>query len=239
MDVKKLLDELVERLKKAHGASLESVVLYGSAAVGDIQDRFSDLNVLCILTRVTPRELEASEPIFEWWRAKDNPAPLLMSVEEAARSADCFPMEFHDIQERSKLLYGRDLVHDVSIDDRYYRAQVEHELRAKLLRLRQKAAGMMHDDAMLLRLMSDSVSTFCVVLRHAMALDGAPRPATKRESVEAARERFAMDATPFVQLLDLREEKIKARDLRAVELLGRYMASIETAIARVDRLGRS
>ena len=31
------------------------------------------------------------------------------------------------------------------VDNSFYRAQVEHELRAKLLRLRQKASGMLSD----------------------------------------------------------------------------------------------
>ena len=39
------------------------------------------------------------------------------------------------------------------IDDSFYRAQVEHELRAKLLRLRQKAAGMLSDQDLLRRLL--------------------------------------------------------------------------------------
>ena len=78
------LQELVDRLKHAERERLQSVILYGSAAAGEHNEHFSDLNVLCVLTRVTPAELADAEPIFKWWRAQGNPSPLLLSEEEAA-----------------------------------------------------------------------------------------------------------------------------------------------------------
>ena len=46
------LDQLVEKLSKALGDELVSVVLYGSAASGDHDEKFSDYNVLCVLREV-------------------------------------------------------------------------------------------------------------------------------------------------------------------------------------------
>ena len=40
-------------------------------------------------------------------------------------------MEFHDIKDRHTILFGEDLVASLDIDDRFYRAMVEHELRAQ------------------------------------------------------------------------------------------------------------
>ncbi len=45
------------------------------------------------------------------------------------------------MQERRRVLMGKDVVEKLPIDRSFYRAQVEHELRAKLLRLRQSAAS--------------------------------------------------------------------------------------------------
>jgi hypothetical protein len=56
----KRLEQLVEKLKKAYGERLVSVVLYGSAAAGDHHAGFSDFNILCVLSVLTPRELAAS-----------------------------------------------------------------------------------------------------------------------------------------------------------------------------------
>jgi hypothetical protein len=231
-----LPNELVQKLQKAHGNKLVSVVLYGSAAVPGARDRRSDFNILCVLNQVTPDELHATEPIFRWWREMKNPSPLLMSADEFRTSADCFPMEYHDIKERHCILFGANLITDLQINDRYYRAMVEHELRAKLLRLRQKAGGVLSEKDLLLRLMTDSVSTFCVVFRHALRLGGEKPLFEKHEVVNAAALRFGMDAAPFLTLLDLREEKTKPRDVQPGPLFREYLRQIQVVVEAVDQL---
>jgi len=122
------------------------------------------------------------------------------------------------------------------VDDSFYRAQVEHDLRAKLLRLRQKASGMLSDPDLLRRLLADSVSTFCVLFRHALALHGVEAPVKKREVIERAREHFEIDPGPFENLLDIREGRVKPRDVEPVGLLESYLRSISKVIEAVDRL---
>ena len=232
----KPVQQLVEKLQKAHGDRLVSVVLYGSAAAGDRQEKFSDYNVLCVLSRIAPREMADSETIFRWWRELGNPAPLLLTEQEVETSTDCFAIEFHDIQSRHELLFGKDVISTLAIDRTFYRAQVEHDLRAKLLRLRQKASGMLSDASLLRRLLLDSVSTFCVLFRHALLLHGEEGPAAKREVVARASERFGFDPLPFDRLLAVRERQRNARDLDPVALLESYLAAIDRVIAAVDRL---
>src|SRR5580704_14434176 len=228
------LQALVDRLRKAHQDHLVSVILYGSAASGDHHGEFSDLNVLCVLTRVTPAELSACEPIFKWWR-DGNPSPLLLSEEEVRTSTDCFPIEFHDMQERRRVLFGADVIEKLEIDRTFYRAQVEHDLRSKLLRLRQKAAGVLGDKQALLRLMIDSVSNFLVLSRHALLLSGI---ATGWQKREIARNLAALqvNATPFDTLLDLREKKKKPGDVDVESVFASYLKQIEAVVAHVDRL---
>src|SRR5580704_18154448 len=175
------LDQIVEKLRKALDSRLVSVVLYGSAATGDHHEKFSDYNVLCVLTQISPAELRAVEPVFRWWRETGNPSPLLLTEHELKTSTDCFAIEFHDIREHHRILHGPDLVESLEIDRKFYRAQVECQLRTKLLRLRQKAGAVLSDKNSLRGLLADSVSTFCVLFRHALLLDGVPAPARKRE----------------------------------------------------------
>ena len=236
--MERVLEQLVDRLKKAYGDRLKSVILYGSAAAGNHHAKFSDLNVLCALREVTTRELEDSGEIVRWWREQGNPSPLLMSEEEIRDSTDCFPIEFHDIKERHRVLFGEDVTRELVIDTSFYRAQVEHDLLAKLLRLRQKAAGALADKDLMRAMLADSVSTFCVLFRHALLLHGGEAAFGKREVIAQARERFGIDPAPFERLLDLREGKIKARDIDPRALLGEYMRQIGTVIEAVDGLAK-
>ena len=234
--MERLLSRLVERLKNAYQDRLVSVILYGSAAAGDHHGRFSDLNVLCVLREITPRELADAGAIFRWWREQGHPAPLLMSAEEVRTSTDCFPIEFHDLRERHRVLYGEDVAAALEVEECFYRAEVEHELRAKLLRLRQKAAGVLADKELLRGLLVDSVSTFCVLIRHALRLAGYPAPFEKREVIREVRERFSIDVAPLERLLDLRQGKIKPRELDPGSVFAAYLRSVEAVIAAVDRL---
>ena len=189
-----------------------------------------------VLSAVTPRELAQSEPVFRWWREQGNPAPLLLSEHEVATSIDCFPIEFHDIVRQHKLLHGKDVVSSIVVETIFYRAQVEHELRAKLLRLRQKASAVLSDTDLLRKLLADSISTFCVLFRHALMLHGHEAKMKKRDVIVQARDAFGIGTATFDRLLDLREEKIKPRDLDPVALLGPYLKEISVVIDAVDRL---
>jgi hypothetical protein len=232
----KVVQQLVEKLQKAYADRLVSVVLYGSAAGGDHHARFSDYKILCVLSQISTRELGASETIFRWWREKGSPSPLLLTELEVETSTDCFAIEFNDIKRQHQLLFGKDVVSNLVVEQTFYRAQVEHDLRAKLLRLRQKASGMLSDADLLRRLLLDSVSTFCVLFRHALILDGADGPTAKREVIARASQRFGFDPQPFEKLLAIREEKLKAREVEPVALLDQYLEAISVVIAAVDRL---
>jgi hypothetical protein len=234
----KLLAQLVEKLQKAYGDRLVSVVLYGSAAAGDHQANFSDYNILCVLSEITPRELAGGEEIFRWWREQCSPAPLLMTEQEVAACTDCFAIEFHDIQRQNRLLYGKDVIGSLEVDNSFYRAQVEHELRAKLLRLRQKAGSTLSNPDLLRRLLLDSVSTFCVLFRHALLLSGAEAALHKRDVILRAREAFAIDPVPFETLLDVREGHRKPRDFDPVDTLSACLKGISQVIDAVDQLAK-
>jgi predicted nucleotidyltransferase len=230
------LKELVTKLERAYSDRLVSVVLYGSGASDEHHHKFSDLNVLCVLKQVTPRELGEGEPILRWWREHGHPSPLLMSEEEAHNSADSFPIEFRDMKERRKLLSGVDVIADVHVDTKHYRVQVEHELRAKLIRLRQKGAQVLSDPVQLLQLCVESVSTFCMLGRHALAVSGATPKTERRAVVHQLGQILKMDTSPFDILLDIREDKSGIDPGDPGELFAMYLERIQRLIEFVDGL---
>jgi predicted nucleotidyltransferase len=240
------LKELVNKLERAFSDRLISVVLYGSAAEGDAHGKFSDLNVLCVLKAITPRELADSEPVVRWWREQGHPSPLMMSEDEVHHSADSFPIEFRDMQDRRRVLYGMDAIAHLHVDFKYHRVQLEHELRAKLLRLRQHASGVLSDPEALLRLCLDSVSTFCVLGRHALLASGIVAKSDRRAVVQQMADQLRvsgakLDMSPFLTLLDIREQKAGLAEsyhagLNVGDLFARYLHSIGTLVAYVDQL---
>lgn len=230
-----LLQQLVTKMELAFSGRLVSVVLYGSAAAPGQSDRLSDLNILAVLKDITPRELAEAEPVLHWWHQQDQPSPLLMSEEEVANSADCFPIEFRDMQRARRVLYGPDPIADLEVHDTDYRAQVEHELRANLLRLRQQGAALLSDPPELVALCAESESTFAVLGRHALMLAGAEPAQDRRAMLRQLGQTLSADLSVFETLLDLRAGQAPA-ELNPVELFARYLVCIQEIVAFVDRL---
>lgn len=235
-NVERKLSDLVDRLKKAFGDRLVSVILYGSGVGEDWNQDSSDLNVLCVLSVISPSELGAAEPILCWWREGNSPSPLLLTDEEVSSSTDCFPMEFHDMLHHRRVLHGADVIKDLVVDSKFYRAQVEHELRAKQLRLRQKAAEVLSQPQQLQRLMTDSVSTFCILGRHALVLHGSAPRWKKKEIVSALSGVMGIPLSGIDEILTIRAAPKRPAANQPSSLLDQYLKDISALVNFVDQL---
>lgn len=231
-----LLGELAQRLKDSLADQLVSVVLYGSAAAGDFQEKVSDYNVLCVLKQVGAEELEKAYPAVDWWMKKKQPAPVFLSTEEVENAHDAFAIEFLDIRAAYRLLYGDDVVKTIEVEPAHHRHQVEHELRARLLRLRERYLALQKDRREIIQLMADSIPTFSTLLRHALLLSGAAPPVRKREIFRQTAERLSLSAAPFETLLDVREGKRRLSDPEIRPLFESYVQQIARVAEYVDQL---
>jgi hypothetical protein len=229
------LKELVDRLQAAAKDNLQSVALYGSAATAEFHEGHSDLNILCLVSRVGSQELEALHGVAEWWIKKGNHPPLLFTRDELTRSADVFAIEFLDMKSRHRILFGEDFLTALDVPLHLHRSQVERELRTNWLRLRQAILAGPLDEKSHLELMTQSLSTFCALFRHALLAVGQPLPATKREAITAAAALTSADPTPFQSLLDLREGKKKKDAIQVEATLRSYLTFVEAITNEVDR----
>jgi hypothetical protein len=227
--------DLVKRLSDKLAKQLVSVILYGSAAMEDWQENTSDINILCVVNQLSARELTDCEPVFQWWKGLGHPPPLLLTADEVRTSTDCFPMEFHDMRDHRRILFGSDVIGDLAIDWSFYRAEVEHELRAKLIRLRQKAAELFSAPPRLLKLLGDSLSTFCVLGRHALVLSGSEPKYKKAEIIAALEGPLGRPLEGAAQILALRSGKAQA-ETNATMLFESYLSEMEALVRFVDGL---
>lgn len=231
----KLLAELVDRLKKAAGANLRSVVLYGSAASGHYQPGHSDLNVLALVERLDGAALEALRPVIVWWTGKGNPQVLMFTLEELRRSADVFAIELLDIKSRQKVLYGEDSFSALEVPMDLHRVEVERELRTKLIRLRQAYMDASGDPRRLLRLLTESSSSFLTLFRHSLIALGEEPPAHRHEVLDRIGARLNVDVSPFHSVLEVREEKRRPKDIDVISVGRAYLESVRRIADEVDR----
>lgn len=230
------LSEFVSRLQRAAGSNLVSVILYGSAAANEFDPQFSDVNLMCVLRETSFSALETLAPAVEWWNKKKRPSPLLMSRQELELSADVFSIELIDMQRRHRVLFGEDVLASLKIPMHLHRAQLEYELREKLILLRQRLLAM-NNQKQMWELLLSSVPAFATLLRHTLIAQGLEVPASKREVVKSVVAAFpGLDASAFEQLLDIREHRADSKQFNVKDVASRYLALLEQATAAVDRM---
>jgi hypothetical protein len=232
----KQISDFVTQLQQAAGANLEGVILYGSAASGEYDTEYSNINLLAILKDTALPKLLALAPAVQAWIQQRRPAPLLITRNELERSADVFAIELTDMQRQHRVLFGTDVLATLEIPMHLHRAQLEYELREKLILLRQRLLLDAGDERRTWELLLRSLSAFTTLFRHALMAQGEPVPASKRESVKALAEGLGFDASPFDQLLDVREHRADPKQFRVQQVAARYLAAVEQVTSAVDKM---
>lgn len=232
----KQINEFVARAREAAGDSLHSIILYGSAATGDFHPEYSNVNLLCILRDTSYRTLGKLAPAVAWWERAKYPAPLVMTLDELKRSADVFSIELLDIKQRHRVLFGEDVLTNLEIPMRLHRAQLEYELREKLILLRERLLTAVGNKDRMWDLLLRSLPAFTTLFRHSLLALGQPVPNAKRETVEILSQRLGFDPSAFSQLLDLREKKAERSQFDVADVFARYLTAVEHVTATVDTM---
>jgi predicted nucleotidyltransferase len=232
----KQINEFVDRLRTAAGTNLESVILFGSAVAGDFHPQSSDINLFCVLRDSSFAALQAVAPAVKWWDAQKQPPPLFMTRSEIERSTDVFTIEFIDMKQNHRVLFGEDVLDSLRISPDLHRVQVEYELREKLVLLRQQLVLALGNEARVWELLLQSVSSFATLFRHVLIVLGHNVPPGKRAAVQALSKHIGFDASGIEQTLNVRERKADPKKLDVSDIFSRYLAAIEQVASAVDRM---
>jgi len=231
---KDIIDEFVKRVREAAGANVESVVLFGSAVVGDFHPGLSNVNLLCVLRDGSFASLSTLTPVAKWWDKQNQPPPLCMTRQEIERSTDVFTIELLDMKQHHQVLFGSDVLAGLQIPMHLHRVQVEYELREKLLLLRQHVVAASDNDDRLWDLVLRSAPSFSTLFRHALIALGDSAHAARRDAVRVLAQRVGFDASAMLQVLDVREHQLDRKKIEIRELVARYLAAVEKVTSAVD-----
>jgi hypothetical protein len=229
------LDELVTQLRAAFGDDLTSVVLYGSAAGGEHNPKRSDQNVLVIVRQVPMAAACAISASARAWADAGNPPPLVMTSAEWRGSSDIFPMEYADILERHRVLYGAAPFDGIKVQATDLRLQLEHEAMGKLLKLRQSVLASAGDDKRLLELMAASASTIMVIFRAVCRLHAVTPDRDNAKLVEQVATLTHLDPQPFQHAVDVSRGGKAVPPAGALATVEGYVAGMEKLVAYLDR----
>ena len=231
------LEELVEQLQRAYGAELRAVVLYGSAVAGEQVKSGTNYNVLVIANSLPLPALRAASAIARAWNEAGNPAPLTFTSDEWQSSADIFPMEYADILERHKVLFGEPPFDGISVKPSDLRLQLEQQAMGKLLHLRKESMAAGGDSRMQLALLEGSLSTIMVLFRAVTRLWGEVPSQDYEALTKSVTGRAAIDAAPIVRVVQHVRGKDKIPKDQADSVLSGYIAALERLVRYLNEFG--
>ncbi len=222
-------EELVRQLQLAYGAGLRSVVLFGSAVAGEHNPKKSDYNILVIVDSLPLDKLRAVAAVSKAWAEDGNPPPMTFTNKEWRSSADIFPMEYADILERHRVLFGNPPFDGNKVAPSDLRLQVEQQTMGKLLQLRQATMGAGGDSRLQLEVLEKSLSTLMVIFRGVSRMHGQVPSQDYEELTRKLAERAGFSPDPFVKVI---------RHVRGTEKIARESAKgiLESYLAAMERL---
>ncbi len=219
------LDAFARGVADSLGTRLVSFLLYGSAARTGVAQP-ADVNTLIICDAADEALFDALEPVVTRWVAGGEPAPLVVSAREWRESADAFAIEYADMRDAYRVLSGADPWDGVTIERADVRRQLEHELRGKVLRLRQGYLAARGDGEALANLVRATAGGWLTMLRTLLRLAERPIPDRPADVVRAAATVAGFAAEPAATLVAaVRDEagfSLTPRDGRAAA----YVAAV-------------
>jgi predicted nucleotidyltransferase len=228
------LEELVTQLKLAYGDGLRSVVLFGSAVAGEHNAKNSDYNVLVVVDSLPLARLRAVAAISKAWAEDGNPPPLTFTASEWKSSADIFPMEYADILERHRVLFGDPPFDGIRVSPSDLRLQVEQQTMGKLLQLRQATMGAGGDNKLQLEVLEKSLSTLMVIFRGISRLVGQAPSQDYEELARSLAVAAGFSPDPFVKVIRHVRGTEKISRENAAGILEGYLAAMERLVAYLN-----
>jgi len=237
MDREKSLSQMVEDLRGLYEKELLSVVLYGSAARGDHAGKNSDLNVLVVLQDLDLPFLERGADLAVRWNRKGNPPMLFFTPELIRESRDVFPMEFLDIRDSHRVLFGDDPFREIEVARENLRLQCESELKGKMIQFRERYLLTQGSRKDLHRLMIDSFPGVMTILRGILRLSGVAAPGVHSEVIESVCGRFGLEPGPFHRVAAWKGGESPGNLEQVREVFQGYYRELRKLVKEVDRLG--
>lgn len=233
------LDAKGERAVAAYASEVQAVlgdacvgvILYGSAAGSDwVPDR-SDLNTVIVLRQGAVAALDALAPVVAKWRRQGFALPVVLDRDQVERARLLFPMELDDITRQHRLLAGSDPFAGVGGDEPALRRECAQEAFGKLLRLRALYLEHRGDPEALGRMMTESLKSFLIIVRHLLRVRGEAVPAEYDAALSAAE--TVVGALPAMRAVLAHRQAVRADAAQLREAAGDYVAEAERLAAAV------
>lgn len=215
----------LQDLQNIFGERLQAFVAYGQPGAPPAPS-------LALVRSIAADDLDQCAARAAAWRRNDCATPLLLTPEEFAGSLDAFPIEYGEILDTYRVLFGPDPFAGMTIRTEDLRRECETQVKSHLLHLRENYIDCRGRQSEVGALVAEAAPAFALILRRLARLDGFP--ATTRAELGAyAMQRPGLDARTVGAILSLSDNH-HASGVDAIRIYPAYLAAVEQLWRFID-----
>lgn len=229
-----IFTEITENYQQIFGVHLLSIILYGSGAGEDYIPGKSDLNFLITLTDQGVERLDRVLAMVARWRKRNVAIPLFMTRSYLQGSQDSYPIEFLNMKRHYIVVFGVDVLAELTFDQCHIRLQLERELRGKLINLRSGYLATEGNTRKIRELITLSLTAFISLFSALLYLKNIEIPHGKREVITAAGKAFGIDAPLFLKCEEIRRKTDRLSSIEVQTVFQAYMKEVSRLCDQID-----
>lgn len=172
------LDDLITAARESFVANLRSVVLFGSAAEGQLRAT-SDVNLIVVLERFDPAQAASFGGALQMATAAIRASVMFLLEEEIGAATDAFAVKFADIGRRRRVLVGEDPFAGRAPSRDAVRRRIRQTLLNLELRLRERFTRAGQDESRLALVVADAAGPLRAIAAAVADITGHPAASPK------------------------------------------------------------
>lgn len=218
------------------GNNIKAIFVYGSGTGVNYTPGISNVNIAVIVDCLDFAVLKRASVLVKWGRQHKMALPLFLTKEYVLNSLDVFPIEFSEIKERHKTIFGEDFFADLNIPLKDLRLLCEQQIKGKLLHLRQAYLDIGSNPAVLKNLASVTFSDLIPVFRRLIHLKGQVPHEQKEDMLRQLAKIFSLDEQTFLAILYDKNRKILISSSKVESHFQNFLNQLEILSHHMDSL---
>lgn len=231
-----VINEFAGKLLENLNDNVLSILVYGSAAGVSYNPGISNINIAVIVKDLEFSILKQNLALIKSVRKHKIATPLFLTKEYVLNALDVFPVEFSEIKQQHRVIYGEDIFKDLDIPLKDVRLLCEQQVKGKLLHLRQAYLETGPDAVVLKNLLIKTLNDLIPIFRQLIILKGQKPAVHKEETLKLLAGIFSLDEESLLavyhdksrkMLMPLNQVEAHFQNfLNQLENLSRHMDSI-------------
>lgn len=224
-------------VRTALGPEFVACYLTGSVLHSGFDARRSRVNVLVITRGLAVETLDRlADAIPAETKQPPHFETLFMVESQMRQSLDAFPIEWTEITETHLLIEGHDVLGGLQVPRDNLRLQCEHEMRMKLLRLRQAYLADRRTPKRLEPVLAGAASSFAALFRTLLRLRGETIPASTPHVIERVADLYRLDARGLLAAYLVRFAEKSFKDAEILDHYRRFLVEVDRLVQAIDSL---